>query len=303
MMAYRTNAYRRPRHAMETIVYEDSVLKRGPHASALAERHGELSEQLPFRLPRILGRGETWIRLERVGGKTSLGEIEGLLLDRRFQAATDALGRVLGLLDACPSKSTDPYDDARFGQLFDPGERWRTGLPEHCLLPGGYDFALSNVVWASDGPVLVDWEWWFPFAVPSAFTRWIVVRWTAEYLQPLVRALCSQRLPCVVLYDDVAIPEAWAAAAAVAPPDVGRFLSWECALQDDIHVIHRPFETFQVHVRPERVCHRLDDNATSLVRRLDGERWAAERRLADLNGLKESSRHLAALLRERVRRY
>jgi hypothetical protein len=218
----------------------------------------------------------------------------------------------------------DPAGDAAFTALFDPGRAWTSGGAEPCLRPGLYDFGLGNLIHrpAGERDCLVDWEWTFDAPVPAAFVRFVLVRNTADYLQPLIRALTSPRLPGRIFVDDAVIPERWAELAGLTPDTVRRFVAYEAAFQQYLHVMHRPMEAHVLHADPERVTERRDVNAALLAERLraeaDAERaradelaqavrdrddqlaWAA-RRLSDLSGVRHSARHLAGLVRERVR--
>ncbi len=149
------------------------------------------------RAPAVLATGPGWIDVAWVEGETSLGTLERLLLERRFEAAHAELEDVLGLLEVFPRCEADVSAPGEFAAVFDPAGAWSPGGLEPCLVPGIYDFGLGNLVRpAAGGPrVLVNWEWVFPWPVPLAFAQYVVVRHSAEYLQTLLRALTSECLP------------------------------------------------------------------------------------------------------------
>lgn len=331
LLAINANYLRRSRWALETLVLEDAggrrVRKRVPagvpaagRVAELAARHHALAAaDVPVALPRILATGEGWIDVEWIEGETELAVVERLLHDRQYGAAHAEMERVLELLDRFPQTETDPYEHGDFAAFFDPGRTWRTGEREHCLVPGLYDFGLGNVIRPSRGglPVLVDWEWTFDFPVPVAFVRFVIVRNSADYLQPLLRALASPRLAARIFLDDALVPEPWARAAALDPATIARFVAWEAAFQDRVHLVHRPFTEHVIASEPERVASRRDENAGMLVARLmtaldieraradelqravadrDGQLAWAARQLSDLSGVRHSAAHLARLV-------
>jgi hypothetical protein len=338
VLLHTANFLRRRQHWTETLIVEDGaglkVVKRlaarDPAAPAhfsesLAERHARLSAaQSVVRLPALLEAGERELVVEHVAGETSLARIERCLHERRFAAAQAEVDAVLGLLARLPSTETDPHGHEGFRAVFDPDDRAGRHGAERCLLPGLYDFGLGNLIIPADPAaprVLVDWEWTFPFPVPAAFVAWVVVRNTAEYLQPAIRALCGPELPGLIYFDDVVIPEGWARAAGLDVAAVARFLALETAIQSWIHVCHRPLERFAIHPEPRRVDARRDENATLLTARLraeaaaaaeerdalartvaeqDAELAAQRRLLADIGGVKYATRHTLRLVRRRL---
>jgi hypothetical protein len=325
---------RRPLWVETLIVQEDGELKvrkRLPAPSvplpthlpeSLVERHARLSAaQSVIRLPALLEAGERELVIEHVAGETSLARIARCLQERRFGAAQAEVDAVLDLLAQLPGVDADPSADEGFRAIFggDAG-----GPVERCLLPGLYDFGLGNLVIPADPAaprVLVDWEWTFPFPVPAAFVAWVMVRNTAEYLQPAIRAVCGPELPGLIYFDDVVIPEGWARAAGLDAAAVARFLALETAIQGWIHISHRPLERFAIHPEPRRVDARRDENATLLAARLRAEAAAAaeerdalarrvaeqeaeltaqRRVLADIDGVKYATRHTLRLVRRRL---
>jgi hypothetical protein len=336
VLLHKANLLRRRHWQTETLIVEDNgalrALKRWPSAQGpapgnlgtLTERHARLAEaQNVVGLPALLEVTDTELTVEYVAGQTSLGCVERCLYERRFAAAAAEVEEVLALLDRLPSLEVNPYDDERYVAALDPERRALGDGPERCLLPGLYDFGLGNLVVPDGGGprVVVDWEWTTPWPVPAAFVGFVCVRNTAEYLQPMIRALTSAAFPGLVFFDDIIIPEAWARAAGLDATTVARFLAMEVSLQRWIHITHRPLERFVLHAEPKRVTERADENAALLAGRLraeladeraqadalrgqalalEAELHAGRRMLADLGGARYATRHVARLLRDRL---
>lgn len=334
VLAARANHLRRAHAALETLVLDDGagrlrVRKRVPSwapaegrvEALLAARQRVESSGARLRVPALLDRGDDFVDLEYAAGEPVLVRIERALLERRFDSASAVIGQVVALLETFPTEEVDPGTHPGFCEVFGKG----AAGPELCVVPGLYDFGLDNLVFGSHDqpPVLVDFEWAFPFVVPRKFVRWVGVRHTAEYLQPLVRALTSPALPGVVLFDDVVIPERWLIEAALDPADTRRFLAWECAFQGWLHIVHRRFDQHVVHENPGRVDARVDENAAGLLGRLENQMLAAgdevrglehelevarveareaQRRLAELAGIRRSAVNLGRLVARKVRR-
>lgn len=341
VLLHKANFLRRREHWTETLIVEDGdalkVVKRLPGGDGgaappdlpetLAERHARLSAaQSVVRLPALLSVAPGEVVVEHVAGETSLARVERCLAERRFAAAQQEIDTVLALLRALPAVDADPAAAEGFRAIFDPDGAAPAGTgSERCLLPGLYDFGLGNLVIPADpgSPrVLVDWEWTFPFPVPVAFVAWVAIRNTAEYLQPMIRALCGTELPGLVFFDDVVVPAGWAAAGQFDPASVARFLALEVSIQRWIHVTHRPLDRYRVHPEPLPASERRDENATLLVARLERELAAARderdvlrqrlddaevdlinqrRVLDDLDGIKFASKHVLRLARRRMR--
>jgi hypothetical protein len=334
VLLHKANELRRPAWRVETSIVDDGGLRVVKRASGdpvdgelgtLAERHRRLSRaQQVVGLPRVLRSDATAVEVEYVAGETSLARLERCLYERRFAAAQLEIDTVLRLLRQMPAIDVDAYAADGFVAAFDPERRARGAPIETCLLPGLYDFGLGNLVISPGASqrIVVDWEWTFPWPVPLAFVGFVSIRNAAEYLQPLIRALTSEALPGLIFYDDVVIPEGWAQAAGLDRAGVRRFLALEASFQDWLHVMHHPFERYDIHPDPRRVTRRQDENAALLVNRLETELAAtraiadaaleqarakdtelvASRRIqADLSGLRYSAAHLRRLVVRRLR--
>ena len=73
------------------------------------------------------------------------------------------------------SRKLDPYQDSRFAQVF--GEKpWKNGEYRFlCVRDVNLDLILDNLFYKDGKMVVIDYEWVFPFAIPSEYIMWRMI--------------------------------------------------------------------------------------------------------------------------------
>ena len=262
-------------------------------------------------VPVTVDESSSRARFPFVDGSSLYDLLDEALLNDDWDSCAQHLQRFIALVGSLPSASLNPLEQAGYSEVF--GTRYDTIVG--CTTPGLIDLNFDNIVINSnDEAVLIDYEWSFPFAVPTQFLVLRAVYYFFAAEQYVLRQKAARGLAVRPLTRDIHLPSKLFDTLRPYTDRLDAFLASEAAFQhyvtgkhlqaDDADVSKSGAAYQPVQLRSERltqaedelqqVMHELEATRQSYAKLqkeqqaiLASKSWQLARRLARLRHLFE----------------